>query len=57
MNRTVAKFYLRLVIGLIVSIVGGRWLDMKLSTSPWIMIVLIGYVILGSLILLIRETK
>lgn len=55
-NKTVTKFTSRMVVGCIVSILLGKWLDEQFSTTPWIMFALLIYSIGGSFYLLIKET-
>lgn len=55
-NKTVTKFTSRMVVGCIVSILSGKWLDEQFSTTPWIMFALLIYSIGGSFYLLIKET-
>lgn len=55
-NKAAAHFTSRMVVGCVVSILLGGWLDEKLSTTPWVMFALLLYVIVGSLYLLIKET-
>ncbi len=53
--RIAQRFITRNVLGLLISI----WLGMKIDdifhTSPWAMLILIIYVIVGSLFLLVKE--
>ncbi len=51
------KFVSRLVAGCILAVVLGYNLDQYFSTTPWIMLALLVYVIVGSLYLLIKDTK
>ncbi|NBK98241.1 MAG: AtpZ/AtpI family protein [Erysipelotrichia bacterium] len=55
-NKAAARFTSRLIVGCIASIVLGNWIDQRLSTTPWIMFILLLYVIVGSFYLLIKET-
>lgn len=57
MHRTTLKFVSRIVVGLIISILLGKYIDELLNTTPIIMIGLIFYVIIGSLLILIKESK
>ena len=51
------RFVTRIVVGSILAIWGGHWLDERLHTTPFVMIVLLLYVLFGSLYLLVRETQ
>ncbi len=55
-NKAAIRFTSRMVVGCIVSILFGKWVDEQLSTTPWIMFILLAYVIGGSFYLLIKET-
>lgn len=55
-NKAAAHFTSRMVVGCIVAIFLGKYLDETFSTSPLIMFVLLIYVIVGSMYLLIKET-
>lgn len=61
MNRNSAKpaqrFVSRMVAGNLLAIILGFNLDEFLHTTPWVMLALIAYVMIGSLYLLIRETS
>ena len=54
-NATVYRYITRMLVGLVTAILVGIWLDQKLHTLPWITLGAILYVIIGSLVLLIRE--
>lgn len=56
-QTAIYRFLSRLVLGLIISIIAGSYLDRLLSTSPFILMGLLLYVIVGSLYLLVRELK
>lgn len=49
------RFITRNVLGLLISIWLGSKLDEIFQTSPWIMLIFILYVIVGSLFLLVKE--
>ncbi len=53
--KIVYKFISRLAFGLVIAIFLGRYIDAILNTSPFIVIALIAYVVIGSLILLVKE--
>lgn len=55
-NKAATRFTSRMLVGCIVSILLGKWLDEKFLTTPWIMFALLIYAIGGSFYLLIRET-
>ncbi len=57
MSKTTLKFVSRIVLGLVIAIFLGRYLDGKFNTTPLIMLVMIIYVIVGSLYILIKEEK
>lgn len=54
-QTAVYRFLSRLVFGLIGAILIGIALDNNFGTNPWIMLVLLLYVIFGSLVLLVKE--
>lgn len=53
----VYKFIGRIVVGLLIAIFLGGYLDDILDTKPFIMLGLIIYVIFGSLFLLVKDIK
>ena len=55
--RQATKFVARIVVGSIVAILFGHWLDYVLHTTPLFILGLLFYVIFGSLYLLIRESR
>lgn len=57
MSKTTLKFVSRIVLGLVIAIFLGRYLDDEFNTTPLIMLVMIIYVIVGSLYILIKEEK
>lgn len=52
----VTRFLSRLVVGMIIAIFLGDFIDEQLHTTPFIMIALLLYVIIGSLYQLVKET-
>lgn len=56
-QKEVSKFSGRIIVGILVSIFIGNFLDKKFHTSPLFLIVLILYVVIGSLYLLIKEVN
>lgn len=52
-----ARFMVRLVLGLIISIFVGNYIDDLLNCKPLIMLLLMGYTIIGSICLLIKEVN
>ena len=54
-HKAVARFISRIIVGLLIAVFLGSYLDDCLNTRPIIMIALIIYVIGGSLILLVKE--
>ncbi|MFI3284586.1 MAG: hypothetical protein R3Y57_05835 [Erysipelotrichaceae bacterium] len=56
-QTAIYRFLSRLVIGLILAIMGGSYLDQMFNTTPFILIGLLIYVMFGSLYLLVRELK
>ena len=50
-------FALRIGVGCALAVFLGYWIDSKLNTSPFIMLFLLAYVIIGSFYLLLKETK
>ena len=40
-NKAATRFTSRMLVGCIVSILLGKWLDEKFSTTPWIMFALL----------------
>lgn len=55
-DKAAIRFSSRMVVGCILAIILGNWIDKQLSTTPWIMFVLLIYAIGGSFYLLIKET-
>ncbi len=49
------RFITRNVLGLLIAIFLGNKLDEIFQTSPWALLILIVYVIVGSLVLLVKE--
>lgn len=49
------RFITRNVLGLLIAIWLGNKLDEIFQTSPWALLMLIIYVIVGSLVLLVKE--
>jgi len=49
------RFITRNVLGLLIAIWLGNKLDEIFQTSPWALLILIIYVIVGSLVLLVKE--
>lgn len=49
------RFITRNVLGLLIAIWLGNKLDEIFQTSPWTLLILIIYVIVGSLVLLVKE--
>ena len=49
------RFITRNVLGLLIAIWLGNKLDEIFQTSPWTVLILIIYVIVGSLVLLVKE--
>ena len=56
-NRAATAFSSRMIVGCIFSVIVGSKLDAHFKTTPWIMFSLLVYVIVGSLYLLIRESR
>lgn len=56
-SREVTKFVSRIVAGCIISIFLGSYLDDCFNTRPIIMFLLLIYVIVGSLYILIHDSK
>lgn len=54
-NKATLRFTSRMVVGCLMAIILGKWVDEKISTTPWIMLLLLLYVMVGSICLLIRE--
>lgn len=54
-TRPITNYIARMIGGLLVAIFAGRFIDQALNTEPFIMIVLLLYVVVGSLYQLIRE--
>ena len=57
MSKTTLKFVSRIILGLVIAIFLGGYLDKKINTTPLIMLAMIIYVIVGSLYILIKEEK
>ena len=58
MNTThIYRFISRITIGLVLSIFIGTYIDEKLNTSPLFLLVLMGYVIFGSLFILVKDAN
>ena len=53
--RIAQRFITRNVLGLLISIWLGAKIDELFQTSPWAMLILMIYVIVGSLYLLVKE--
>ena len=49
------RFITRNVLGLLIAIWLGNKMDEIFQTSPWALLILIIYVIVGSLVLLVKE--
>ncbi|TDW20549.1 hypothetical protein EDD63_11215 [Breznakia blatticola] len=49
------RFVGRVVLGSILAVFGGLWLDDTFGTKPWIMLGLLLYVLVGSLITLVKD--
>lgn len=54
-QKAVAKFVSRVVAGCVIGVLLGSYLDKTFNTKPWIMLGLLLYVLIGSLILLVKE--
>ncbi|MFV0380994.1 MAG: AtpZ/AtpI family protein [Breznakia sp.] len=57
MNKLAPRFVARLVAGSILAIIVGRMLDKWFHTAPWLMMILLLYVSVGSLYMLVKEGK
>lgn len=55
--KTATNFAIRVIVGSVLAIFFGLKIDAYLSTTPLFLILLLIYVIGGSLILLIKELK
>lgn len=53
--KIASRFITRNVIGCLIAIGLGMKIDSMFHTTPWVMVVLIMYVIIGSLFLLTKE--
>ncbi len=49
------RFITRNILGILIAIWLGSKIDDIFKTSPWVMLILMLYVIVGSLILLVKE--
>ncbi|OCN04768.1 hypothetical protein A4S06_10400 [Erysipelotrichaceae bacterium MTC7] len=49
------RFIGRVVLGSILAVLLGMWLDEKLHTTPWLMLALLLYVLVGSLVKLVKD--
>lgn len=54
-DTKVYRFLSRMIIGLMISVLLGSWLDNQFHTSPLILILMVIYVIVGTLYLLVKE--
>lgn len=55
--KVASRFITRIVAGSILAIFLGMWLDSLIHTSPLFIIILLLYVIMGSLYLLYKELE
>ncbi len=53
--KIVQRFISRMSAGCIVAIILGNYVDDKLQTSPLFVFALLAYVVIGSLVLLVKE--
>lgn len=53
--KLATRFITRIVVGSVVAIVLGMKIDLWLHTTPLVMLMILAYVIVGSLVLLIKE--
>ena len=56
-SKLVWKFISRITFGIAIAVFIGNRIDKALSTTPWIMIALLVYVVFGSLFLLVKESS
>ena len=56
-HRAATAFSSRMIVGCLFSVVIGNKIDQYLHTTPWVMFAMLVYVIVGSLYLLIRESR
>lgn len=56
-HRAATAFSSRMIVGCIASVAIGSKLDAYFKTTPWIMFAMLVYVIVGSLYLLIKESR
>lgn len=54
-NKAAGRFTSRMLVGCVAAGFLGHYLDDKFSTTPWILLVLLFYVIGGSFYLLMKE--
>ncbi|WP_277556592.1 MULTISPECIES: AtpZ/AtpI family protein [unclassified Breznakia] len=52
---SVMRFISRMIAGVIIAVLLGNYIDEKLHTTPFIMIALLLYVIIGSLYQLVKD--
>lgn len=55
-SRPAQRFVSRMVAGCLIAVLLGHNIDKYLHTTPWIMLILLLYVIIGSLYILVKET-
>ena len=55
--RVAQRFMSRMIAGNLLAVIIGFNVDEFFHTTPWIMLAMIAYVVVGSLYLLIRETS
>ena len=52
--RNATFFLTMIIIGIPLSIFLGKELDAFFHTTPWMMLIMLGYVVIGSLVLLVK---
>ncbi|MEG0315153.1 MAG: hypothetical protein RR929_00350 [Erysipelotrichaceae bacterium] len=55
--KLATKLVTMLLFGILIAIYLGDKIDSYLNTTPWVMLAMIVYVIVGCLILLVKETN
>lgn len=53
--KIVQRFISRMAAGCLIAILLGNYIDETLHTSPFVVLALLAYVVIGSLILLVKE--
>lgn len=56
-HKIAQKFMSRMIVGCLFAVLVGKGLDDAIGSGPWIMLGLLGYVIFGSLYLLVIEAQ